>query len=91
MQIFVDGDACPVKQETLRVAGRHGVKVTIVANSWMRLGDNPLLQQVVVGEGLDLADDWIAAHVGTGNKRLRDLRDRTAAVDGSDIQLENSV
>lgn len=61
--IYVDGDACPVKQEVLRVAARHGLKVYLVANSWMRLGDQPLLEQVVVGEGLDAADDWIAQRI----------------------------
>jgi len=47
----------------LRVAERHGFKVYLVANSWMRLGERPLLQQVVVGQGLDEADDWIAERV----------------------------
>ncbi|HMB78386.1 MAG TPA: YaiI/YqxD family protein [Kiloniellaceae bacterium] len=63
--IYVDGDACPVKQEVLRVAERHGLTVYLVANSWMRLGAQPLLKQVVVGEGLDAADDWIAEHIAT--------------------------
>jgi len=61
--IYIDGDACPVKREALRVAERHRLTVYLVANSWMRLGDNPLLKQVVVGEGLDVADDWIAERI----------------------------
>jgi len=61
--IYVDGDACPVKQEILRVAERHGLMVYLVANSWTRLGERPLLKQVVVGEGLDAADDWIAERI----------------------------
>lgn len=66
--IFVDGDACPVKDEVLRVAERHGIAVHLVGNSWLRAGGtHPLLRRVVVGEGLDAADDWIAEHVGPGD------------------------
>lgn len=61
--IYVDGDACPVKQEILRVAERHGLTVYLVANSWIRLGERPLLKQVVVSEGLDEADNWIADRI----------------------------
>ncbi len=62
-QIFVDADACPVKQEVYRVAGRHGLKVTLVANSWMRTPLEASIELVVVAGGLDVADDWIADHV----------------------------
>lgn len=62
-QIYVDADACPVKDEILRVATRHGLRVHIVSNSWMRLPDSPLINQVVVSEGPDVADDWIAEHI----------------------------
>ena len=67
LDIFIDGDACPVKREVLRVAERHGLKVHLVSNSWLRLGDNPLLHQVVVDGGLDAADDWIAERIGEGD------------------------
>ena len=67
LQIYVDADACPVKDEVLRVAGRHGIPVHMVSNSWMRLADDPLINRVVVSNGPDAADDWIAARAGTGD------------------------
>ncbi len=67
-EIYVDGDACPVKEEVLRVATRHGLRVHMVGNSWLRFGgDNPLIVRVVVPEGPDAADDWIAEHIGAGD------------------------
>ncbi len=67
-EIFVDGDACPVKDEVLRVATRHGLRVHLVGNTWLRAGgDNPLINRVVVAEGLDAADDWIAEHVSASD------------------------
>ena len=63
LEIYIDGDACPVKDETFRVAGRHQIKVYLVANSWIRVGENPLVEQVVVSQGADAADDWIAEHI----------------------------
>ena len=59
LEIYVDGDACPVKAEVLRVAERHRLMVHLVSNTWLRMDDNPLLHRVVVPEGLDAADDWI--------------------------------
>jgi len=58
-RIYIDGDACPVKDEVLRVATRHELPVVIVANSWHRI-DHYLVEQVVVAEGADAADDVIA-------------------------------
>lgn len=58
--ILVDADACPVKDEIYRVARRTGVPVKIVANSYFRVPAEPLFEQVVVGDGFDAADDWIA-------------------------------
>lgn len=63
MEIYVDADACPVKAEVLRVATRHDLIVHMVSNSWMRLEDSPLIKRVIVGDGADAADDWIAEHV----------------------------
>ena len=63
LHIFIDADACPVKQEVYRVAGRYGLDVTLVANSWMRIPNEPWIALEVVGDGLDAADDWIAEHV----------------------------
>lgn len=62
LHIFVDADACPVKQEVYRVAGRYDLAVTLVANTWMRLPDNPRISLEVVGDDLDAADDWIVEH-----------------------------
>ncbi len=62
-QIYVDGDACPVKSEVERVATRHGLQVYIVSNGGMRPSANPLMRQVSVGQGADAADDWIAENI----------------------------
>ncbi len=61
--IFVDADACPVKEEVYRVASRHALRVILVANSWMRTPLADWIKLVVVEGGLDVADDWIAEHV----------------------------
>ena len=62
--IYVDADACPVKDEAVRVAERHGLAIHFVSNSWMRLPEGPLIERVVVTDGPDAADDWIAARIG---------------------------
>lgn len=67
LHIFVDADACPVKQEVYRVAGRYGLDVTLVANSWMRTPNESFIRLEVVGEGLDVADDWIAERTQLGD------------------------
>jgi len=63
LQIYIDADACPVKQEVYRVAKRYGLKVILAANTWMRIPDESWIKLKVVGEGLDEADDWIVEHV----------------------------
>ncbi len=63
LHIFVDADACPVKQEVYRVASRYSLNVILVANSWMRVPNEPWLTLEVVKGGFDAADDWIAEHV----------------------------
>jgi len=60
MKILVDADACPVKEEVYKVALRHGVSVTVVANMALRVAPHPLISRVVVSDGFDAADDWIA-------------------------------
>jgi len=57
--IYVDADACPVKAEVLKVAERHGVAVTFVANGGLRPSRDPMVRNVVVSRGADAADDWI--------------------------------
>jgi len=63
LHIFVDADACPVKQEVYRVARRYRLDVTLVANSWMRIPSERWITLEVVGAELDAADDWIVEHV----------------------------
>jgi len=67
LHIFVDADACPVKQEIFRVADRCGLEVTLVANSWMRTPNERWITLEVVGDGFDAADDWIVEHVQSGD------------------------
>jgi uncharacterized protein YaiI (UPF0178 family) len=63
LKIYIDADACPVKEETYRVARRYDISVTVVANSWMRVpGEGSIRLQVVEGD-FDAADDWIVEHV----------------------------
>jgi uncharacterized protein YaiI (UPF0178 family) len=64
IEIFIDADACPVKDEIYRVAARYGLKTYVVANGFMRVPRDPLIEQVVVSAGPDVADDWIANRVG---------------------------
>ena len=66
IRILVDADACPVKEEIYKVAFRHGVAVTIVSNSPIRVPAHPLIERQVVSDGFDAADDWIAERAGTG-------------------------
>ena len=63
MSIYVDADACPVKDETIRVAARHGLKTYLVSDGGIRPSRNPLVELVVVAPGADAADDWIAEHI----------------------------
>ena len=63
LHIFIDADACPVKQEVYRVASRYRLDVTLVANSWMRVPNERWIALEVVENGFDSADDWIVEHV----------------------------
>ncbi len=63
LHIFVDADACPVKQEVYRVASRYHLDVTLVANSRMRVPNERWIALEIVEDGFDAADDWIVAHV----------------------------
>ena len=64
LHIYIDADACPVKEEVYRVARRYALPVTLVANKPQRVPEDESIQLVVVREGLDAADDWIAEHAG---------------------------
>ncbi|MDB5505887.1 MAG: hypothetical protein JWR75_525 [Devosia sp.] len=67
MQIFVDADACPVKDEVVRVAERHSVMVTFVANFGLRPSRDPMIRTVMVPQGADAADDWIVEQATEGD------------------------
>lgn len=64
--LYVDADACPVKDEIFRVGLRLKLPIFVVANAWMRLPDEPSIERVVVAAGPNVADDWIAERAGPG-------------------------
>ncbi len=65
--IFIDADACPVKDETYKVAERYGLKTFVVSNSFIQIPKSPLITRMIVDAGPDVADDWIAEQVVTGD------------------------
>jgi uncharacterized protein YaiI (UPF0178 family) len=65
--IYIDADACPVKAEAERVATRHGLKMFVVSNGGLRPSQNPLVENVIVEAGPDIADMWIADRAKTGD------------------------
>lgn len=69
MEIYLDADSCPVKDETYRVARRCGIDVIVVAAQWLRVPSDPGIRLEVVREtgALDVADDWIVEHVQAGD------------------------
>jgi uncharacterized protein len=67
IRIYVDADACPVKDEIYRVAARHGLPVIVVAVGFIRVPQDPLIERIAAGSGMDAADDWIAERAGPGD------------------------
>jgi len=65
--LYIDADACPVKQEAERVATRHKVRMFVVSNGGLRPSQNPLVETVIVADGPDVADMWIADRCGAGD------------------------
>ena len=65
--IYIDGDACPVKAETYRVAERYGLKVYLVSNSHIAAPREPFIERIIVGGDPNAADDWIAERAGRGS------------------------
>ena len=65
--IYIDADACPVKDEVYRVADRYKLQVFVVANSWIRTPSNPRISLTLVDDGPDIADDWIAERAAKGD------------------------
>jgi uncharacterized protein YaiI (UPF0178 family) len=70
--IYVDADACPVKAEVERVGTRHKVQMFVVSNGGIRPSPNPLVKMVVVPDGPDVADMWIADRAGPGDVVITD-------------------
>jgi uncharacterized protein len=64
ISLYIDADACPVKTEIYRVAERYALKVYVVSNSYINVPRDPRIERVVVTDGFDAADDWIAERVG---------------------------
>jgi uncharacterized protein YaiI (UPF0178 family) len=67
IKIYIDADACPVKEETYKVAARYGLHTFVVSNSFMQIPLSPLIARIIVGAGADVADDWIAEQVVAGD------------------------
>jgi len=67
ISIYVDADACPVKDEVYKVAGRNGLKVFVVTNSYMMVPRDPLIERIAVAAGPDEADNWIAERAVHGD------------------------
>ena len=64
-RILVDADACPVKEEIVKVAERHRLTAVFVSNAWMRLPESTQVERQIVAQGPDVADDWIADQITT--------------------------
>jgi uncharacterized protein YaiI (UPF0178 family) len=67
MRIFIDADACPVKDEVYKVAARYGLHTTVVSNSFIQIPASPLIARMIVDAGPDVADDWIAEACAPGD------------------------
>jgi hypothetical protein len=65
--IYIDADACPVKAEVEKVGTRHGVRIFVVSNGGLRPSQNPLVETIIVPDGPDIADMWIADRAVTGD------------------------
>ncbi|UDF05293.1 YaiI/YqxD family protein [Asticcacaulis sp. AND118] len=65
--IYIDADACPVREETYKVAARYGLVTTVVSNSFMQIPRSDLIRRMVVDAGPDVADDWIVEAVAPGD------------------------
>src|SRR3981081_719853 len=66
-RIYVDADACPVKDEIYRIAERHKLPVSVVAGNFIRVPQDPRIERIAAGAGMDAADDWIAERAGKGD------------------------
>jgi uncharacterized protein YaiI (UPF0178 family) len=88
MRIFIDADACPVKDEVYRVAQRYGLPTTVVSNSFIQIPRSNLIERMVVDAGPDVADDWIAERCEPGDIVVTNdipLADRVLKAGGAPI------
>lgn len=93
-EIYIDADACPVKDEAIRVATRHGLKVYMVSNGGIRPSASKLVELVVVGAGLDVADNWIAERIKPGDICITNdipLADRCIKADALAIKPNGEI
>jgi uncharacterized protein YaiI (UPF0178 family) len=67
IRIYIDADACPVKDEVYKVAERYGLKTLVVSNAFMMIPRSPLIERMIVDAGPDVADDWIAERIAPGD------------------------
>lgn len=88
IQIYIDADACPVKDEVYKVAERYGLKTFVVSNAFMMIPRSQLIERVVVDAGPDAADDWIAERIAPGDVAITNdipLADRVLKAGGHAI------
>lgn len=89
--IYVDADACPVKAEVEKVGTRHGLRMFIVSNGGVRPSQNPLVDTVIVPEGADVADMWIAERAGPGDVVITgDIPLAAKCVEGGAVVLKHN-
>lgn len=94
MHIFIDADACPVKDETYKVAARYGLVTTVVSNSFIAIPPSKLIERMIVDAGPDVADDWIADRTEPGDIVVTNdipLADRVLKAQGAAIAPNGRV
>lgn len=94
LEIYVDADACPVKDEVLRVTERHGLKTHLVSDGGIRPHPSPMVRIVVVAQGPDAADDWIAENIRPGDIAVTNdivLADRCLKASANAIRPDGKV
>ncbi|WP_334163992.1 YaiI/YqxD family protein [Phenylobacterium sp.] len=94
MRIFIDADACPVKDEVYKVAARYGLTTTVVSNSFIQIPASPRIERMIVDAGPDVADDWIAERTEPGDIVVTNdipLADRVLKAGGAAIAPNGRV